>query len=129
MTGSTDETQNIINTFISETSENNFIEIKYYYQKNQGKMCAINNLIQYAEGNLIIECDSDDYLKNNAIKIISSRYETIKGKENIYAMVFLKYNENECNIGNNFKCENYESNMFNLYFKDGITGDKALVYN
>lgn len=125
--GSTDKTKDVINEFILESHKQN-LEIKYYYQENQGKMKALNNLTNYAEGELIIECDSDDYLKNNAIKIISSRYEKVKNKENIYAMVFLKYNENLCNIGNTFREDNYESNMFNLYFKDGVVGDKALVF-
>ena len=60
--GSTDETQNVINKFIEE----NKFQIKYFFQENQGKMQAINNLIEHAQGDLIIECDSDDYFTNNA---------------------------------------------------------------
>lgn len=128
--GSTDETKNTVNKFIEEAIKNNFLEIKYFYQKNMGKMTAINNLIKYVsnDSNLLIECDSDDYFSSNAFKIISEKYELIKNKQNIYALCFLKNNENMCNIGNLFKDDNYESNMFNLYFKDGITGDKLLVY-
>ena len=44
--GSTDETKNIINTFISESYENQSLEIKYFFQENQGKMTAINNLLK-----------------------------------------------------------------------------------
>ena len=128
--GSTDETKNTVNKFIEETIENKFLEIKYFYQKNQGKMSAINNLIEYLsnDSNLLIECDSDDYFSCNAFKIISEKYELIKNKQGIYALCFLKNNEKMGNIGNLFKDDNYETNMFNLYFKDGITGDKALVY-
>ena len=32
--GSTDETQNIINTFMTESNENEYLEIKYFYQEN-----------------------------------------------------------------------------------------------
>lgn len=128
--GSTDETKNIVNTFITESCENKYLEIKYFTQKNQGKMNAINNLIKYVseDSNLLIECDSDDYFANNAIKIIDENYNSIKNKNNIYALCFLKNDENLCNIGTLFKENNYETNMFNLYFKDGITGDKLLVY-
>lgn len=128
--GSTDNTKDIVDTFIKEMSENNNLEIKYYYQENQGKMCALNNIIQYLDNtsNLLIECDSDDYLSDNAVRIISSKYSEMQNEENIYAMVFLKYNQNLCNIGNNFKEDFYKTNMFNLYFKDGLTGDKTLVY-
>ena len=124
--GSTDETKNTIDSFAA----NEHLEIKYYSQENQGKMTAINNLIKNVsnESDLLIECDSDDYLSSNAVKIISEKYNSIENKEGIYALCFLKYDENMCNIGNLFRNDNYISNMFNLYFKDGITGDKALVF-
>lgn len=128
--GSTDETKNIVNTFIAESNENEYLEIKYFYQENEGKMSSINNLIKYVseDSNLLIECDSDDYFTNNAIKIIDKNYNSIKNKDNIYALCFLKNDQNLCNIGSLFKENNYETNMFNLYFKDGLTGDKLLVY-
>lgn len=127
--GSTDETKNIVNTFILDCTNNEYLEIKYFYQKNQGKMCAINNLIKYtSDSTLLIECDSDDYFSSNAIKIINDKYNSVKNAKNIYALCFLKNDENLCNIGSLFKEDNYETNMFNLYFKDGITGDKLLVY-
>lgn len=128
--GSADETKSIIDTFITESMENEYLEIKYFYQKNQGKMTAINNLIKYIseDSTLLIECDSDDYFTNNAIKIIDETYKIIQNKENIYALCFLKNDQNLCNIGSLFKENNYETNMFNLYFKDGLTGDKSLVY-
>lgn len=128
--GSTDETKSIVDTFIAESSGNEFLDIRYYSQENMGKMSAINNLIKYVseDSTLLIECDSDDYLTSNSIKIILNKYELIKEKENIYALCFLKNDENLCNIGSLFKDDNYETNMFDLYFKDGITGDKALVF-
>lgn len=128
--GSTDETKNIVNTFISESYENQYLEIKYFFQENQGKMAAINNLLKYIsdDSTLLIECDSDDYFTSNAIKIIDENYKSIKSKENIYALCFLKNDKKQCNIGSLFKSNDYKTNMFNLYFKDGVTGDKALVY-
>ena len=42
--GSTDNTEEIVKSFIDE----NKIEIKYFVQENQGKMRAINNLVQKA---------------------------------------------------------------------------------
>ena len=40
--GSTDETKEAVQQFIEE----NKLEIKYFFQENQGKMQAINNLIE-----------------------------------------------------------------------------------
>ena len=88
--GSTDDTEEYIN----QIKNNSEITIKYFKQDNQGKMVAINNIVQYAEGELLVECDSDDYLTDNAIKIICTSYEKIQNKKNIYAMVFLKDNAN-----------------------------------
>jgi glycosyltransferase involved in cell wall biosynthesis len=127
--GSTDDTKSTVDSFIKENLDNN-LEIKYYFQENHGKMDALNNLISNisSDSTLLIECDSDDYLCNNAIKTIYTKYSEIKDESNIYALCFLKNDKNQCNIGSLFKSNNYETNMFNLYFKDGITGDKALVY-
>ena len=119
MIGSTDSTKEIIHTFIEETKENEYIEIKYFYQENNGKMTALNNLINNtSDSDLLIECDSDDYFSKNAFKIIIEKYNLIKDKKNMYALCFLKNDENLCNIGNLFKSDNYESNMFDLYFRE-----------
>lgn len=122
--GSTDETKKLIEKFIIE----NKLEIKYFFQENQGKMQAINNLIGYAQGDLIIECDSDDYFTTNAFEIIRDAYEKNKDYiKDFYALCFLKYDQTGKNMGNNFK-KNI-SNMFDLYFKEGENGEKALVFN
>ena len=121
--GSTDETQNLINKFIEE----NKFQIKYFFQENEGKMQAINNLIENSQGDLIIECDSDDYFTNNAFEIIKEEYEKNKTEfQKCYALCFLKYNQTGKNMGNNFKKE--KSKMFDLYFKEGENGEKALVF-
>lgn len=120
--GSTDNTANIVNNFMLE----NKITIKYFKQENQGKMSAINNLIEYVTGELIIECDSDDYFTENAFEIIEKEYKKNKGNYNLYALCFLKYDQNGSNMGKNLKDE--ETTMFDLYFKNGEDGEKALVY-
>lgn len=120
--GSTDDTKQVIENYIKE----NKINIKYFYQQNQGKMIAINNLIQKVQGELIIECDSDDYFTKDAFKIIKEEYEKCKNDQKVYAICFLKYDKNNNNIGNNFK--KHRTTMFDLYFKDSETGEKALVF-
>ena len=69
--GSKDDTKNIVKDFKDE----NKIEIKYFYQENQGKMLAINKLVKEANGDLIIECDSDDYFTEDAFDIIKNEYQ------------------------------------------------------
>ena len=123
--GSTDNTKMVVDNYIKER----IIDIKYFYQENRGKMAAINELVKQATGDLILECDSDDFLTNDALKVIEESLKQCKDMGNTYAMVFLKYDQNGNNMGNEFPEDNYESSMFNLYFKQGITGEKALVYN
>lgn len=120
--GSTDGTEEYIQKFKEEKK----ICIKYYKQENQGKMKAINNLVPYADSDFLVECDSDDYFTENAFKTIKNNCIL---KKKIYAYVFLKSNEKNEIIGNEFKSNNFKSKMFDLYYKQGINGDKALVYN
>lgn len=119
--GSTDKTQEVVEKF-----EKNKINIKYFKQENKGKMASINKLIEYSTGELIIECDSDDYFTKDAFKIIKNSYEKYNNRKDIYALCFLKYDQDKKNMGNLLK--NKETTMFDLYFKEGETGEKALVF-
>lgn len=118
--GSTDETK----TVVAKYQKENLFEIQYFYQENQGKMQALNHLLPYATGELLVECDSDDYLKKDAWKIIEETYP--KMDEKTYALCYLKENQNGENMGKNFSKE--ETTMFDLYFKEGEDGEKALVF-
>ena len=122
--GSTDSTKELVQSWIQE----NKIDIKYFYQENQGKMTALNNLTEHATGNVIIECDSDDYFTEDAFKIIAGKYQTLKKNNKAYALMFLKYDQNRELIGSKFKSNNHISTNFDLYFKEGLEGDKALVF-
>lgn len=120
--GSSDDTKKTVEQFINEK----LVNIKYYYQQNQGKMVAINNLVPKADGDLIIECDSDDFFTEDAFEVIEEEYEKNKDEKDIYALCFLKYDTSGKNMGRDFKKE--KTTMFDLYFKEGEDGEKALVY-
>lgn len=119
--GSQDETPVVVKTFIDEKK----VEIKYSKQENQGKMVAINNLMEYVTGDLIVDCDSDDYFAPNAFKTIKAEFEQTDSK-NLYGICFLKQKENGKIDGTSFK--NSTSTMFDLYFKEAALGEKCLVY-
>lgn len=122
--GSVDNTENIVKQFTSKEH----LEIKYFKQKNQGKMQAINNLIKYATGELIMDCDSDDHFINNAFEEIYNKKDILLKDDELYGLVFLK-NENKDQLsGNEFKKENLKTTMFDLYFKDTIVGEKMIVF-
>lgn len=121
--GSTDNTKKIVEEFIQQ----NKINIRYFYQENQGKMVAINNLVEQSTGDLIVDCDSDDYFTEDAFKIVKETYEKYPNEnKELYGMCFLKYDTNGNNMGHEFKKE--KTTMFDLYFKEGEDGEKTLVF-
>lgn len=120
--GSTDNTAEITEQFKKE----NKFEVQYHKEENQGKMSAINHVIKHAEGDLIVECDSDDLFSENAFYDILQAYYETKERKDLYGLCFLKYDANGKNIGNTFPKE--ETTMFDLYFKEQETGEKAIVF-
>lgn len=120
--GSQDHTRELIESFQKE----NIVPIVYFFQQNQGKMVALNNLVEKAAGDWIVECDSDDYFCQNAFQFI---VENVSLDNQVYAYAFLKYDQNLHNIGQLFPCEKEKTTMFDLYFKQGEDGEKALVFN
>lgn len=123
--GSNDDTKKYVKKFINE----NIVNIIYYYQKNNGKMSAINEGVKIATGNLIVDCDSDDYFVPDAFEKIEKNASKLLDNENLYAMVFLK-KENDGKIsGNEFKNQEQITSMFDLYFKEDVQGEKIIVFN
>ena len=118
--GSADDTRGSVQRYPKE------LDIKYFYQENQGKMAALNNGIAKCTGDLIIEMDSDDTFTKDAMDLIKIAYEQSKNEEDIYALCFLKYDNFGNNIGKDF--ESIKTTMFDLYFKKGESGEKALVF-
>lgn len=121
--GSTDNTERLMNDFINKTKE---FTIKYIKQENTGKMQAINNVVNLSSGDLIIECDSDDYFVDNSFRIVKETYLKNKEDKKIYAFAYLKLDQKNNNMGNKFKKE--KTTMFDLYFKEKENGEKALVF-
>ena len=123
--GSTDDTKNIVQGFIDE----NKVIIKYLYQKNNGKMSAINEAVKMATGDLIVDCDSDDCFTNNSFEIIEKNVKKLLQNEELYGLVFLKSEENGKISGKEFSQKEHITTMFDLYFKEDIGGEKIIVYN
>lgn len=75
--GSTDNTKELIQSFIAE----NKINMRYFYQRNAGKHVAINRGVQEAQGELFFIVDSDDYLTVDALEKLSFHYKQIKDND------------------------------------------------
>ncbi len=123
--GSTDQTKEQVQKWIEE----NKIAIQYQYQKNSGKMAAINEAVKLATGDLIVDCDSDDYFTEDAFDKIQKNAKKLLENQNLYGMVFLKQENNGTISGKQFKENEQITTMFDLYFKEDIEGEKIIVFN
>ncbi len=122
--GSTDNTMQVINSF----GDINGLYIKYYKQGNQGKMQAINNLMEFVTGELMIESDSDDYFVKDAFKNIYACSSELLNDDELYAMVFLRDDKHKNIQGKTFENTQKNTTMFDMYFKENMDGEKILVF-
>ena len=81
--GSTDNTKDIINKWILEQK----IVIRYCYQENAGKMVAHNKAVEFAENDLFMCVDSDDFLLPNAINILLTEWNKCRDNKDIAGIV------------------------------------------
>lgn len=123
--GSNDNTKKQVQQFMEE----NIVSIKFCTQENSGKMAAINKAVELSEGELVVDCDSDDYFTEDSFKIIKENAERLLNNENLYGLVFLKKEEDGSISGKEFKAKEYITTMFDLYFKEDTCGEKVIVYN
>lgn len=120
--GSSDNTKDVVNQFISEKK----IDIKYIFQKNGGKHRAINTGIKKATGDLFFIVDSDDYLTDDALITIIDKEKSIK-ESNLAGLCFLRGKDEKNMIGTASKEDNIDLLQFDRK-KYGISGDKAEVF-
>lgn len=84
--GSTDDTQDIVKTFIDEQ----VIDIRYIYQDNQGKHVAINRAAELALGKWFFIVDSDDRLIKESLRISKIYCDQIFDDSNFAGVVGLR---------------------------------------
>ena len=75
--GSQDDTENVVKIFKQESD----IDIKYFYQKNQGKHNALNYAVKLATGELFIIADSDDSFLPNSLEVFVETWLSIPEKD------------------------------------------------
>ena len=75
--GSTDDTEAVVKGFV----EDGVVDIKYFRQKNGGKMRAHNRGTEEADSELFVCLDSDDYLTDRAVGSILEAWEGIRDNQ------------------------------------------------
>lgn len=121
--GSTDNTRDLVEGWIEE----NLVPIEYYYKKNGGMHTAHNEAYRHIETELAVCVDSDDYMTDNAVELIISRWR--KYGENRYAgMIGLDVYEDGSVIGTRFPEGLTECKTYDLAKKYGVICDKKYIY-
>lgn len=121
--GSTDETHQIIESFIEE----GVISINYIKQPNGGKHRAINRGAKEAKGKLFFIVDSDDYLTNDALRIIEEQFLYIQNNESFAGVCGLRCYPDGSKIGGEQDFGILECNCLDFRYKRRINGDMAEV--
>lgn len=121
--GSTDNTKEIVERWQQE----NKVNIRYYFQENQGMHGAHNTAYKLIDTELNVCIDSDDFMTDDAVEKIVTFWNKY-GSDEVAGIVGLNSNFNKQLIGSRLPEDIKSSTLFNLYHKHKVTGDKKLVY-
>ena len=121
--GSVDNTRKLVDKWIEEE----YIPIRYYYQKNAGKMAAHNKGVELANGELFLCVDSDDLLTCNCVDRIINTWSDISGKA-IGILAYKKQLNGESTTTIKDKRLKF-STLKDAYDYHGLSGDTMLVFD
>lgn len=123
--GSTDNTKQIVEKFISEQK----LDISYVLQPNSGKHVAHNLGVRLCKTELFFCVDSDDYLTSNAVQEILDIWNTLSANEinKISGIVAYRGTSDMNIIGTEFPLA-MDVSPLNYLYSNGKKGDTALIY-
>lgn len=126
--GSTDNTEEVIGKW---QKENNDFPIRYYKKANGGKCRAINYGVDFAEGLLFFNVDSDDYLTDDALEKVA-KWEEELPKDKKYCGVVGNLGTSETETPNTPWHEPYRDasllERYDEYCEHPIDGERAWVF-
>lgn len=120
--GSTDTTQQLVASWIKE----NKVEIQYIFQENKGMHSAHNTAYATIRTELNVCIDSDDYMPDNAIELILSKWKQAE-KKGIAGLIGLDAFKDGTVIGDPFPHHLQTARLSDIYLKHKINGDKKVV--
>lgn len=121
--GSIDDTESLVKQWIKEGK----IKIEYYYKKNGGMASAHNEAYKHTDTLLAVCIDSDDWMPDDGIESIISKWEKDGGSE--YAgIIGLDVFEDGKVVGQRFPDNLHHCKVRDLAKKHKAFGDKKYVY-
>ena len=122
--GSTDNTSEVVKTFIEE----GIITIKYVFKRNGGKHRAINEGVQQAQGKLFFIADSDDMLPPDALKRVVEVYQQIKDDKNFGGVAGVDAYPDGRIVGYGLPTPILDCNSIEIRSKYHVLGDLSEVF-
>lgn len=119
--GSTDQTEELISSFIKE----NIIDIRYIYKLNGGKQDAVNVAHEYCNTELNVCWDSDDIPVTNAVEKILLLWNEF-GSDKLVGIIGLDVFQNGKIVGTRFPASCIPVKFSNLKWM-GVKGDKKYI--
>ncbi len=120
--GSTDDLKRLIEIY----KKNSSFEIRYYYQKNQGKHIAHNMGVDKCDTELFVCVDSDDYLTDDAVEKIYAAHIANSSRD-VLGYYFRKIDTNGNISGGNFSLKNCLVGLREIYYRYSFAGELAIV--
>lgn len=124
--GSVDDTKSL--TLSLSNREGTWFPVRYFWQENGGKHRAINRGVKEAKGELFFIVDSDDYLVDNSLEIISRTYETIKFNKTFGGVAGLLKHSDGTIIGTMPNSTPTDCTQVDYWCKYHIHGDKTEIF-
>lgn len=120
--GSTDHTRKTIKKWMNEKK----INIRYFFQENQGKHIAYNKGLDECNTPLIFCVDSDDFLCSNAVEVIHELY--MLETKNVLGFCMQKGDKKGLPTGINWPSHIEYCHLIELYQKCNFVGETAIIF-
>ncbi len=120
--GSNDGTREYMKGLVQS---NKLFRIEYYYKTNGGLHTGYNCAIEHLETELCLCCDSDDWLPDNCIELVTATWKCYKTDE-CAGIIGLDYFADGTVVGKPLPNDRY-FNLNKLYIKGKLVGDKKMI--
>lgn len=127
--GSTDNTEEVVSTFLQKQNKDVCLfSIRYFKKQNGGKHTAINYGVRVARGDLFVILDSDDSLPSDSLFSIAEygyRYRSLKNCAGICGL--MAHHSGEI-IGSGFPKEEMLESSLIFRYRMNVSGDLLEVF-
>lgn len=121
--GSTDGTE----SFFRQIKEREF-PVRYYKKENGGKHRAINYAVPLACGEWFFIVDSDDFLTDDAVSVVSEQARGIRDDSRFCAVVCNRIYSNKMVIGTSCTYDVLNTDFLSYRTRYKIKGDRAEIF-